>query len=39
MAEISETLLLVFGLVFVVGSMLSMGFSLTIGAIVKPIKA
>lgn len=38
MADIAETLILVLGLVFVVGSMLAMGFSLTIGMIIKPLK-
>jgi BASS family bile acid:Na+ symporter len=38
MADLGQTLILVFGLVFVVGSMLAMGFSLTVGMIVKPLK-
>ncbi len=38
MADLGETLILVLGLIFVVGSMLAMGFSLTIGKIVKPLK-
>jgi predicted Na+-dependent transporter len=38
MADLGDTLILVLGLVFVVGSMLAMGFSLTVGMIVKPLK-
>jgi BASS family bile acid:Na+ symporter len=38
LADLGETLILILGLVFVVGSMLAMGFSLTFGMIVKPLK-
>jgi predicted Na+-dependent transporter len=38
MADLGQSLILVFGLVFVVGSMLAMGFKLTFGMIVKPLK-
>jgi predicted Na+-dependent transporter len=38
MADLGDTLILVLGLVFVVGSMLAMGLSLTIGRIIKPLK-
>jgi predicted Na+-dependent transporter len=37
-AELGDTLILILGLVFVVGSMMAMGLSLTVGKIVKPLK-
>lgn len=38
MSEVASTLIPVFGLLFVVGSMLAMGFSLTIQMIAKPLR-